>query len=198
MATSSLAGTTGRSYLGGVVRVAYVENTGGFLGLGGELPPAARTALFIGATGIMLAGLVAIAIRERLKGSALLGVALFVAGGASNWVDRVAYGRVVDFLNVGVGPVRTGIFNVADMALMLGGRSAGLCSVPGPIAPARRGREGLRLRRSRTPMTITSGFGLERFDAVSLQLNARVSAVTPSATFDVSHGPDAYRCASWR
>ena len=121
MATSSLAGTTGRSYLGGVVRVAYVENTGGFLGLGGELPPAARTALFIGATGIMLAGLVAIAIRERLKGLALLGVALFVAGGASNWVDRVAYGRVVDFLNVGVGPVRTGIFNVADMALMLGG-----------------------------------------------------------------------------
>lgn len=121
MATSTLAGTTGRSYLGGVVRVEYVENTGGFLGLGGELPPAARTALFIGATGIMLAGMIAIAIRDRLKGLALLGVALFVAGGASNWVDRVAYGRVVDFLNVGVGPVRTGIFNVADMSLMLGG-----------------------------------------------------------------------------
>jgi signal peptidase II len=121
MATSSLAGTTGRSYLGGVVRVAYVENTGGFLGLGGELPPAARTALFTGATGLMLAGMIAIAIRERLRGLALLGVALFVAGGASNWVDRVTYGRVVDFLNVGVGPVRTGIFNVADMALMLGG-----------------------------------------------------------------------------
>jgi signal peptidase II len=120
MATSSLAGTTGRSYLGGVVRVAYVENTGGFLGLGGDLPPVARTALFTGATGIMLAGMIAIAIRERLQGVPLLGVALFVAGGASNWVDRVAYGRVVDFLNVGVGPVRTGIFNVADMALMLG------------------------------------------------------------------------------
>jgi len=26
----------------------------------------------------------------------------------------------VDFLNVGVGPVRTGIFNVADVAIMLG------------------------------------------------------------------------------
>ena len=121
MATSSLAGTTGRSYLGGVVRVAYVENTGGFLGLGGELPPAARTAIFTGATGIMLLGMIAVAIRERLEGLPLIGVALFVAGGASNWVDRLAYGRVVDFMNVGIGPVRTGIFNVADMALMLGG-----------------------------------------------------------------------------
>jgi signal peptidase II len=27
---------------------------------------------------------------------------------------------VIDFINVGVGPVRTGIFNVADMAIMLG------------------------------------------------------------------------------
>ena len=31
-----------------------------------------------------------------------LGLALFVAGGASNWIDRVARGSVVDFLNVGI------------------------------------------------------------------------------------------------
>lgn len=121
IATSSLAGTSGRSYFGGVVRMSYVENTGGFLGLGGELPPAVRTAIFTGATGLMLIGMIAFAFRERLKGWPLLGAMLFVAGGASNWVDRLANGRVVDFLNVGVGPVRTGIFNVADMALMLGG-----------------------------------------------------------------------------
>jgi len=121
MATSSFAGTAGRSYLGGVVRVDYAENTGGFLGLGGDLPPAVRTAIFTGATGLMLIAMVAIAIRERLEGAALLGATLFVAGGASNWIDRLANGRVVDFLNVGIGSVRTGIFNVADVALMLGG-----------------------------------------------------------------------------
>ena len=121
VATSSLAGNPGRSYLGGIVRVAYVENTGGFLGLGADLPPAARTALFTGATGIMLLAMIAVAIRERLQGWAMLGATLFVAGGVSNWIDRLANGRVVDFMNVGVGPVRTGIFNVADMALMLGG-----------------------------------------------------------------------------
>jgi signal peptidase II len=27
---------------------------------------------------------------------------------------------VIDFLNVGIGSLRTGIFNVADMAIMLG------------------------------------------------------------------------------
>jgi signal peptidase II len=43
-----------------------------------------------------------------------------VAGGASNLLDRLAFGRVIDFINVGLGSVRTGIFNVADMAIMLG------------------------------------------------------------------------------
>jgi signal peptidase II len=47
-------------------------------------------------------------------------VALFVAGGASNLLDRILYGTVIDFMNVGIGPLRTGIFNVADMAIMLG------------------------------------------------------------------------------
>jgi signal peptidase II len=51
----------------------------------------------------------------------MLGLAFLWAGGVSNLADRVARGgRVVDFLNVGVGPLRTGIFNVADMAIMLG------------------------------------------------------------------------------
>lgn len=121
MAESSLAGAPRRSYLNGIVRVQYAENTGGFLGLGSELPPAARTLLFTGATGVMLVGMIVLAVRERLKDWPLLGATLFVAGGASNWVDRVAHGRVVDFMNVGIGPIRTGIFNVADMALMLGG-----------------------------------------------------------------------------
>ena len=58
--------------------------------------------------------------RARWPGRALFGVALFVAGGASNLVDRIAYGVVVDFMNVGIGPLRSGIFNVADMAIVLG------------------------------------------------------------------------------
>jgi signal peptidase II len=120
MATASLAGTPGRSYLSGMVRMEYTENTGGFLGLGSTLPPAARTALFTGGTGLMLLAMVGFAVRDRLQGLSLLGLTLFVAGGASNWIDRFANGRVVDFMIVRAGPVHTGVFNVADMALMLG------------------------------------------------------------------------------
>lgn len=47
-------------------------------------------------------------------------MALFLGGGVSNLLDRLIHGTVIDFMNVGIGPLRTGIFNVADMAIMLG------------------------------------------------------------------------------
>lgn len=119
-ATTMLAGSPSRSYLADTVRLVYVENTGGFLGLGAGLPSGARTGLFTAGAGLLLCLLVVAAIRGRWDRWSRLGLALFVAGGASNWIDRVARGSVVDFLNVGVGPVRTGVFNVADVSIMLG------------------------------------------------------------------------------
>ena len=56
----------------------------------------------------------------RVSGWRLVGLTLFLAGGASNWFDRATRGSVVDFISVGLGPVRTGIFNVADVAILLG------------------------------------------------------------------------------
>jgi signal peptidase II len=79
-----------------------------------------RTTLFSFATAIVLAACLAAIARRRSLTISVLGLTLVVAGGLSNLVDRVARGFVVDFLNVGVGPLRTGIFNVADMAIMTG------------------------------------------------------------------------------
>ncbi|NOU23715.1 MAG: signal peptidase II, partial [Methyloglobulus sp.] len=45
---------------------------------------------------------------------------LLLAGGAGNLIDRVMCGYVVDFMNIGVGSLRTGIFNVADIAVSVG------------------------------------------------------------------------------
>ena len=54
-------------------------------------------------------------------------IALIVGGGVSNLIDRLRYGGyVVDFLNVGIGSLRTGIFNVADMAIMVGRHPVGV------------------------------------------------------------------------
>ena len=120
VASVTLAGEPSHSFLGDTVRLVYTENIGGFLSLGASLPPAARTAVFTIATALLLIGMVVFAVRSHWTGWRLVALALFAAGGASNWIDRAVRGSVIDFLNVGVGPIRTGIFNVADMAIMLG------------------------------------------------------------------------------
>jgi signal peptidase II len=120
IAATTLVGVPSQSFLADTVRLEYVENTGGFLSFGSDLPHAVRTGLFTVGTGLALLGTVAGAIVFRWSGWPLLGLTLFVAGGASNWLDRLVRGSVIDFINVGVGPLRTGIFNVADVAIMLG------------------------------------------------------------------------------
>jgi len=120
IAMQTLAGAPDRTFLGGTVRVLYAENTGGFLSLGAELSPRVRDAVFVGATGLLLLVVLATVVRHRRDAVSLLGATLFLGGGASNWIDRVAHGKVIDFLNLGFGPIRTGVFNVADVAIMAG------------------------------------------------------------------------------
>ena len=120
LATDALAGSSGRSYLADMVRLEYAENRGGFLSVGETLPPAWRQAVFVGGTGLLLLAVVGAAIRYPRREIARAGLAFFVAGGLSNLVDRVAHGRVVDFLVLRVGPIHTGVFNVADVAIMIG------------------------------------------------------------------------------
>ena len=121
LATVHLRGVPGQSFLGDLLRLEYAENRGAFLSLGTGLPVWARTALFGVGTLFILVGCVVAAAGHRRPALTLLGLSLVFAGGVSNLVDRVARGAVVDFLNVGVGSLRTGIFNVADMSILLGG-----------------------------------------------------------------------------
>ena len=120
MATALLADKPTQAFFADSVRLVYAENTGGFLSLGAELPPAVRTTLFTLITGLVLAVLLVMLFRSRRSLWRSLALALFVAGGISNWIDRALNGSVVDFMNVGVGSLRTGIFNFADVAIMLG------------------------------------------------------------------------------
>jgi signal peptidase II len=60
-------------------------------------------------------------------------------GGLGNLIDRITNeGRVVDFVSLGLGPVRTGFFNVADVAVLAGAMLLLYCLVrhqeksPGP------------------------------------------------------------------
>jgi signal peptidase II len=118
LATEKLSGLPVQSLLADTVRLSYAENTGGFLSAGDALPAWARTALFTVATGAFL--VVVLAWRSGWQQWRTVALSLFVAGGFSNWADRLGDGKVVDFLNIGIGSVRTGIFNVADVAIMVG------------------------------------------------------------------------------
>jgi len=120
VAITTLAEAPARSFLADTFRLEYAENTGAFLGLGAEWPPALQMAVFGIANGLLLLALAVAAGRGRWPKRALVGVTFVVAGGVSNLMDRIVHGVVIDFMNVGIGSLRTGIFNVADVAIMLG------------------------------------------------------------------------------
>lgn len=121
-ARSLLVSGNAQSYFGDSLRLQLVENPGSFLSLGASLPEHFRFALFTGAVAALLIGLVAASLfARRLEAWRVIALALVAGGGISNLIDRLLYnGRVTDFLNVGIGGLRTGIFNVADMAIMAG------------------------------------------------------------------------------
>jgi signal peptidase II len=120
LAVTTLAGMPERSYLGGTVRLDYHENAGGFLSAGSTWRPEVRAIVFQAANGAFLFGTLILAARYKWSRLAGIGLVMFLAGGFSNLVDRIAMGSVIDFLNIGIGPIRTGIFNVADVAIMAG------------------------------------------------------------------------------
>ena len=119
-AAAALAGKSTQSFLGDTVRLDYHENPGGFLSAGETWRPEVRAGVFQVANAVFLFATLFAATRMRWSRLSALGLLLFVGGGFSNLIDRVAMGTVIDFMNVGIGPVRTGIFNVADVAIMVG------------------------------------------------------------------------------
>jgi signal peptidase II len=110
------------SFLGDTIRLQLAHNTGAFLSLGASLPDRWRQGLLsAGVACILLALLVYALVTKSMRPRILSGLALVIAGGFSNLIDRLVYGGyVVDFLNLGIGPLRTGIFNVADVAITTG------------------------------------------------------------------------------
>jgi len=119
-AVTSLAGAPDRSFLAGTLQLEYAENEGGFLSIGSNLPPTARLAIFSVATSLMLIGLLIIGIKYHGSYWHLVALGLAFAGGASNLLDRITRGTVIDFVTIGVGHVRTGVFNIADVAILAG------------------------------------------------------------------------------
>ncbi len=111
-----------QSFLADTLRLTHAENPGAFLSIGASLPELARVAVFQVGVAILVLGLLWYALFARQSGYwGTVGFSLLAASGLGNLIDRLLQdGQVTDFLNVGVGSVRTGIFNVADVVGLIG------------------------------------------------------------------------------
>ena len=103
------------------VILKYAENTGAFLGAGADWPDSLKyTVLIFIHILFCLYGLYYSAFKLEDTKSIVVLVSI-ISGGLGNLFDRLFNDfRVVDFLNFGVGYVRTGILNVADMSVTFG------------------------------------------------------------------------------
>jgi signal peptidase II len=123
LATHAFKNCPPQVLLGGTIRLQYAQNPGGFLSLGTNLPEEVRRWFFVGLNAaIMLAVLGVLVFRHNIPLPLFIALASVLAGGIGNLIDRVTNnGLVTDFINVGIGPLRTGIFNIADIAVTFGG-----------------------------------------------------------------------------
>jgi signal peptidase II len=110
------------SYLHDFFVLTYSINHGAFLGLGSNLPEHIRTLIFSVLVSIFLIGFTVYALVEKkFTHWHHVACALVISGGASNLYDRITNnGGVTDFMVMSLGPLHTGVFNVADIAIMGG------------------------------------------------------------------------------
>lgn len=103
------------------VILTKVENKGAFLSLGHALPDPIKTLLLI----VLPAAILALAfgyllVKWNLPMARMVGICFVVGGGMGNIYDRIIYGSVTDFLHIDFVVFQTGIFNMADVSVMVG------------------------------------------------------------------------------
>src|SRR5690349_21748038 len=109
LAKSVLLSSGARIYAGGMFRLQYSENPGAFLSLGADLGERYRFWIFSVFIPSFLLLVSFFLFLRKASGLFTAGLTMVVAGGLGNLIDRINQGRVVDFMNIGIGDIRTGI-----------------------------------------------------------------------------------------
>jgi len=124
--TKHLAATHIRMYhytqiIPGFFRLTHTENTGAAFSLFADSPSHWKTTFLIGFSLIAMV-VVTVLLWKQSRTFSMTGIALsLILGGAvGNLWDRVASGRVVDFLDFYVGSHHWPAFNIADSAIVAG------------------------------------------------------------------------------
>jgi len=107
-----------------VLRLAY--NTGAFLSFGAGFDDLFKALFFrygplLILTVLFVYLLFSYAWKKQLKTSYVIALSTILGGGFGNLIDRfVNDSTVLDFMNFGIGSLRTGILNVADLSITFG------------------------------------------------------------------------------
>jgi len=105
----------------GFFRLTHTENTGAAFSLFADSPSHLRTTLLI-AFSVAAMIVVSILLWKQTWAPSMTGIALslILGGAAGNLWDRLARGRVVDFLLFYIKQYQWPVFNLADSAIVVG------------------------------------------------------------------------------
>ncbi|MBB6237671.1 signal peptidase II [Pedobacter sp. AK013] len=98
-----------------------VENTGAFLSLGDQMPYFFRLIILTGLPLLFLCyGLYYLFAKKNLPVTMQVALCFLIGGGIGNLYDRIIYGSVTDFMHMDFYIFQTGVFNFADISIMIG------------------------------------------------------------------------------
>jgi signal peptidase II len=103
--------------LRGLIALRHIRNTGAVFGV---MRGSGRyfTVFSIVAAAVLI---IVIFLARRTSTFVKVSLGLIPGGAVGNLIDRLRFGNVVDFIDVGIGPgIRWPCFNVADLAITLG------------------------------------------------------------------------------
>lgn len=98
-----------------------VENSGAFLSAGSTLPASIKF-IFLTVLPILVIAYAMywLLTKTKIPNLVVVGSCFLIGGGIGNLFDRVRYGSVTDFLHIDFGLFQTGVFNLADVSIMVG------------------------------------------------------------------------------
>ncbi len=125
LAVQYLKNQDNHNFMNGLFQLIYAENPGAFLGMGGDWSRSTRFIIFGVAVVIGLLAMFWSILKDKINSFDFYAYTFILAGGIGNVIDRLTHdnGHVIDFLFIDLqlaSWTRTGVFNIADICIVIG------------------------------------------------------------------------------
>lgn len=107
------------SVINGFFSINYVRNSGGAFGFLSNSTEVIRYTLFLFVP-IICVGLILFMLRDTKRKMEVIALSSILGGAAGNYIDRIRFGYVIDFIDWYVGKWHWPTFNIADSFIVIG------------------------------------------------------------------------------